>query len=109
METPLTSRFILSVAVLSAQGAERAIDAAGQRASQSAWSVSIAVVDTAGNLLAFRRMDDAPVASIAISMAKAASAARSRVASKFLQDRVDGGQPSLLAMPGVTALQGGVP
>src|SRR6266702_1334317 len=105
METPLTSRFILSVAVLSAHGAERTIDAAEQRALQSALSVSIAVVDTTGNLLVFRRMDSAPVASIAISMAKAASAVRSRVGSKFLQDRVDGGQPSLLAMPGVTPLQ----
>ena len=109
MEAPLTSRFILTVAVLSAQGAERTIDAAEQRALQSALSVSIAVVDTTGNLLAFRRMDGAPVASIAISVAQATSAVRSRVASKLLQDRVDGGQPSLLAMPGVTALQGGVP
>jgi glc operon protein GlcG len=71
--------------------------------------VSIAVVDIAGDLLAFRRMDHAPPASVDISMTKASTSARSRIPSKLLQDRIDGGQPSLLAMPGITGLQGGVP
>src|SRR5260370_7375424 len=95
--------------VLAAKGAALVLDAAEKEALRNGWAVSIAVVDSAGDLVAFRRMDRAASASIHISIAKAATAARSRVPTKLLQDRIDRCQPSLLAIPGVTGLQGGVP
>src|SRR5262249_32359025 len=56
-------------------GAKRAnavIEAAAAEASKRGWPMNIAVVDSGANLVAFLRMDDAQLASIAIAEHKAA-------------------------------------
>jgi glc operon protein GlcG len=94
---------------LNAAGAARALDAAKQSAHGTSLAVSIAVVDVAGNLLAFGRSDGASVTSIEASIRKARTAAQLGVPSKVFEDLLDGGMTSLLTFDFVTASRGGLP
>ena len=62
--------------------ARRAIDAICVEVLKRGKAGVIAVCDAHGELIAFARMDGAPLSSIAIAMNKAYSAARERKASK---------------------------
>ena len=62
--------------------ARRAIDAIYDEALKRGKAGVIAVCDAHGDLIAFARMDGAPLSSIAIAMNKAYSAARERKPSK---------------------------
>ena len=72
------------------------------------WNVSIAVVDDAGYLLYFERLDGAGPMTAEVAMQKAITSARTRRPSKFWEDRIKE-RPSFLKFPGVLPLQGGVP
>ncbi len=95
--------------VLSAEGARIALTAAEKAAAAKGIKVSIAVMDANGHLLAFQRMDGAMLVSIAASQDKAHTAATLGAPSKAFQDLVDQGKPSILAVKGISPLQGGVP
>ena len=71
--------------------------------------MSISVVDANGDLLAFSRLDGASLLSIDISQGKARTAARSGRPTKALADAIAAGRTVLLAVPGITPLQGGLP
>jgi glc operon protein GlcG len=62
--------------------AKRALDALVQEIQQRGKAGVIAVTDAHGELIAFARMDGAPLSSIMIAMNKAYSAARERKPSK---------------------------
>ena len=100
---------LLDAQVLSLEGARRALAAAEAEARRNNWNVSIAVVDAAGELVAFVRMDDASPASVDISRAKARTAARFRRPTKAMEEAVQGGRVVMLAFEGVTPVEGGVP
>jgi uncharacterized protein GlcG (DUF336 family) len=70
--------------------AEQVIDAASERAAEMGIPQNIAVVDNAGHLVAFRRMDGAKFFSIEIALAKAYTAAGAR---KATNDRGPATQP----------------
>src|SRR6202171_3865777 len=55
--------------------AQAAIAATVAEAKKRDWKLIVTVVDSGGNLVAFERMDGAPLASIQISETKAAAAA----------------------------------
>jgi glc operon protein GlcG len=63
------------------QRAKQAVAAAEGEAQKRNWNMSIAVVDPNGELIYFVRMDDAMVASVSVSQAKARTSARALVAS----------------------------
>jgi uncharacterized protein GlcG (DUF336 family) len=71
--------------------------------------VSIAVVDAAGELVAFQRMDDAALTSIGVSQAKARTAARFRRPTRALDSTLAAGRTALLAFEGIMPVEGGVP
>ena len=98
-----------STRVVAAEGAQRAIVAAVAEAKKQGWNVSIAVVDNAGDLVGFYRMDAAPVASADISVAKARTSARLRRATRGLDSTLSAGRYAILSLPGVTSVEGGVP
>ena len=100
---------LLDAKVLSIEAAKRMVAAAEAEARKNGWNVSIAVVDAAGELLLFHRMDDAPLTSVAISQGKARTAARFRRPTKALEDAVAGGRVALLAFEGLVPVEGGVP
>ena len=88
------------------------VTAAMAEAKKHNWKMSITVVDPAGNLVADVTMDGTQYASIAISQAKARTAALFRRPSGTFQTAVNGGSPngiSLLAVTGGVASEGGFP
>lgn len=95
--------------VLSIQASRTILAAAESEAQRNGWNVSIAVVDAAGDLVAFVRMDGASPASTEISRAKARTAARFKRPTKALEDAVAAGRTVLLSFEGITPVEGGVP
>lgn len=95
--------------VLTHEAVRVMVAAASDHANKNGWAVSIAVVDANGDLLAFRRLDGASLASIDISQGKARTAARFRRPTKALADALAEGRTALLTVPGLVALQGGLP
>lgn len=78
-------------------------------ALQNHWKVSIAIVDDGANLLYLERLDGAQISSSDVAQGKARTAMRYRRASRLLEEAVNGGRTSLVAVAGITPLQGAVP
>ena len=94
--------------------AQKAIAAAIAEASKSPrnWKLSIAVVDTNGDLVALQKMDQTQVASVGISIGKARTAARFRRPSAAFFNVMStpaGGYVATLGDPPPTASPGGIP
>ena len=91
--------------------AMKAVAAAEAEAKKNGWFMVIAVVDSGSRLVAFSRMDGAQLGSIDIALGKATTANNLKRPTKALQDLVGQGGSNLrlLAAPGVTPLEGGVP
>jgi uncharacterized protein GlcG (DUF336 family) len=66
------------------------------------------VVDEAGFLLGFHRMDGAAAISAEVSMGKARTSAMTKRPSKFFEDRVKE-RPAFVNFPAGILIQGGVP
>ena len=95
--------------MLTAAAATRAVTAAESEARRNNWNVSIAVVDAAGELVSFLRMDGASPSSVDVAPAKARTAARFRRPTRAMEEAVAGGRTVLLSFPGATPVEGGVP
>ncbi len=91
--------------------ARKAIAAAVVEARKQNLPMAIAVVDTAGLLVAFERMDSTQYGSVAVSQDKASSAALYRRPTKVFQDVLAAGGAGLrvLTLRGANAVEGGVP
>ena len=83
--------------------------AAHDKAVENGWNVVIALVDEGGYLHYLERMDGAQMASVLIAQEKARTAALFRRPSKELEEAIASGRQAMLAMPGATPLEGGVP
>jgi len=68
--------------------AKRIIDRIVEKASEMQKAAVIAVADSHGELIAFARMDGAPISSIRIAANKAWTAARERKPTKEIGDKV---------------------
>ena len=68
--------------------ANRAIALIIEKAAKMQKAVAVAVADSHGDLVAFARMDGAPVSSIRVAMNKAYTAARERKPTKDIGDKV---------------------
>ena len=99
----------IQVQTLSAAGAKVALAAAEQAAAGKKLKVSIAVVDSAGNLVAFQRTDGACVTSIEAATRKARTAVHLGAPTKVFEDLLHGGMTSLLAFEFISPSQGGIP
>jgi glc operon protein GlcG len=95
--------------VITLDGAKAILAAAEAEAMKNKWTVAIAVVDESGNLIAFHKIDDTQVGSVDIAIGKARTAARMKRPTKALEDAVAGGRTVMLAVDGITPLEGGVP
>ena len=91
--------------------ARKAIAAALAEARKLNLPMAVAVVDTAGMLVAFDRMDNTQTGSVAVSQDKAISAAQYRRPTKVFQDVLAAGGVGLrvLTLRGANAVEGGVP
>lgn len=73
--------------------ATAAIGAATSRASELGVTVSVAVVDAGGNLVAFMRMDGAEIAGPALAVDKAYTAVANRISTAELAEQAAPGGP----------------
>lgn len=95
--------------VITLDGAKAILAAAEAEAMKNKWTVAIAVVDESGNLIAFHKIDDTQMGSVDIAIGKARTAARMKRPTKALEDAIAGGRTVMLAVDGLTPLEGGVP
>jgi uncharacterized protein GlcG (DUF336 family) len=93
------------------ESARAAAAAALAEARRNGWLMAVAVVDPSGALVYFERMDDAQVASAAVAVAKARSAALYKRPTKAFQDALASGGIGLrvLGLAGAVPVDGGVP
>jgi len=91
--------------------ARKAIAAGQVEARKNNWPVAIAIVDNAGQLVAFEKMDNTQTASVEVAQDKAVSAAIYRRTTKAVQDGLAGGGAGLrlLALRGMSPVEGGIP
>lgn len=73
------------------------------------WNVAVAVVDTAGNLVYFERIENTQTASMDIAIMKAKAAATYRRPTRVFLDTIAKAGPAIMTLPGVVASPGGVP
>jgi glc operon protein GlcG len=89
--------------------AKRVAAGAEAEAKKNGFMMAIVVVDTAGLLTYFERIDSTQVASIDIAMAKARSANDFKRPTKAFEDAVVGGRNAVLALPHALPVEGGIP
>jgi glc operon protein GlcG len=91
--------------------ARKVIAAAQAEARKNNWPVAVAVLDTAGNLVAFEKMDDTQTGSILVAQDKGRSAAIFRRPSKVFEDAVAGGGAGMrfLNLRDASSVEGGLP
>jgi glc operon protein GlcG len=77
-----------NIPVLDYSDAKQIVDFVVEKAAQMQKSVVVAVADPHGELIAFARMDGAPISSIRIAANKAWTAARERKPTKEIGDKV---------------------
>lgn len=105
----MTVRTTRQISSLTLAGAEQLADLAVAEASKQGATICVGVVDVAGHLLAFRRMDGAGLISIDVAIGKARTAALLGKPASVFEQMIDKGKPSLLAVPGAVSLGGGQP
>jgi glc operon protein GlcG len=98
----------VSVMVLDQAGAQTVLQAARQSAQQLDAPSAIAVVDPAGDLLAFERMDGVRPASVDLAIEKARTAARLQRPTAEIEDNINKGRTAFVTA-GIAALRGGMP
>ena len=79
------------------------------KADLESWKVSIAVVDDAGVLLSFRKMDGSSNSSVQTAIDKARSSAVTRRPTKFFEEMVAQGRLGASMIDGVFPIEGGLP
>lgn len=106
---PGASAQMLNKQALSANGARKIVQACEAEAAKNGWLVSIAVVDEAGQLVQFSRMDGAGFNTIEVAQGKARTSVITGKPSKVFMDRLLAGETQLLAFPNALPMQGGLP
>jgi glc operon protein GlcG len=89
--------------------AKTIVAAAEAEARKNSWIVAIAIVDNHGLLVYYEMLDDTQTASANVAIEKARTAAMFRRATKEFEDAIAGGRMSVLGLPGVTPVEGGLP
>ena len=94
---------------LTLEYAKKIVAKAEAHAKKKNWKMSIAIVNSEGNLMYFQRDPDAFVGSIDVSIQKAVSSnAFQRPTSAFVE-AVKSGRNGVIGVKNVVALEGGVP
>jgi len=98
----------INVMTLDQAGAQTVLQAAKESAQQRNAPSAIAVVDPAGDLLAFQRMDSVRPASADLAIEKARTAARLQRSTAEIEDNINQGRTAFVTA-GVLVLRGGMP
>ncbi|UXN04561.1 GlcG/HbpS family heme-binding protein [Bartonella sp. HY406] len=106
---PLPAIAEYSISNLDINDAKNMINTGASAAAEAKANICIAVVDTSGMLIAFQRMDKAPLSCIDAAIAKAKSAALYRIKTSVNMDRVNSAEPAIATLPNLVPVGGGVP
>jgi glc operon protein GlcG len=98
----------VNVMTLDQAGAQTVLRAARQNAQQRNAPSAIAVVDRAGDLLAFQRMDGVRPASADLAIEKARTAARLQRPTAEIEESINHGRTAFVTA-NIMALRGGMP
>jgi glc operon protein GlcG len=108
---PASAYLIPIGASVNLEAARKAAAAAAAEARKNNWFMAIAVVDPAGTLVYYEKMDNTQLGSAKVAINKARSAALYKRPTKAFQDALAGGGLGLrvLALEGAVPVDGGVP
>jgi glc operon protein GlcG len=98
----------INVMALDQAGAQTVLQAAKENAEERNAPSAIAVVDPAGDLLAFQRMDGVRPASAELAIEKARTAARLQRSTAEIEDNINQGRTAFVTA-GIPVLRGGMP
>src|SRR5882762_2410145 len=98
----------INVMTLDQAGAQTVLQAARESAQQLNAPSAIAVVDPAGDLLAFQRMDGVRAASADLAIEKARTAARLQRPTVEIENNINQGRTAFVTAK-IMALRGGMP
>ncbi len=98
-------------APISLDQAKKAMAGAEAEARKNNWAVSIAIVDSGGNLVMMQRMDHTQFGSNEVAKQKAHTAVAFKRPTKVFQDLIaqGGANLRLLKLEGASVLEGGMP
>jgi len=93
------------------ENAKKAAAPALAEAAKNNWMMAVAIVDTAGNLVYFEKMDNTQLGSVTIAQDKARSAALFKRPTQVFQERLATGGDALgvLRIQGAMPVAGGIP
>ncbi len=93
------------------EAAKKAAAPALAEAARNNWAMAVAIVDTAGDLVYFEKMDSTQAGSVNVAVDKARSAARFKRPTKAFQEMLAGGGDGLrvFRMKGAVPVEGGLP
>jgi uncharacterized protein GlcG (DUF336 family) len=93
------------------EAAKSAAAPAVAEARKNGWAMAVAIVDGAGNLVYFEKMDGTQTGSIQVAQEKARSAALFKRPTKAFQDALAAGGEGLriLRLEGAVPVEGGIP
>ncbi len=96
---------------ITADQAKTVAAAAVAEARKNQWTMAVAIVDTAGDLVYFEKMDNTQVGSINVAIEKARASARFKRPTKAFQDALAAGGEGwrILSLEGAVAVEGGLP
>lgn len=98
-------------AAISLENAKKAAAPALAEAAKNNWTMAVAIVGPAGNLIYYEKMDNTQLGSAKVAADKARSAALFKRPTKAFQDALAGGGAGLrvLGLEGAVPVEGGVP
>ncbi len=96
---------------ISLENAKKAAAPAQAEAAKNNWNMAVAIVDPAGNLVYYEKMDNTQLGSANVAIDKARSAALFKRPTKALQDALAAGGEGLriLRIQGAVPVEGGIP
>jgi glc operon protein GlcG len=96
---------------ISLENARKAAAPALAEAVKNNWNVAVAIVDPAGNLVYYEKMDNTQLGSANVSIDKARTAVLFKRPTKAFQDALAAGGDSvrILRLQGVVPVEGGIP
>jgi glc operon protein GlcG len=96
---------------ISLENAKKAAAPALAEAAKNNWTMAVAIVGPAGNLIYYEKMDNTQLGSAEVSIEKARTAVLFKRPTKAFQDAVAAGGDGLrvLGLKGVTPVEGGIP
>jgi glc operon protein GlcG len=98
-------------ASITLENARKAVSPAIAEATKNNWTVAVAVVDPAGTLVYYEKMDNTQLGSANVAIDKARSATLFKRPTKAFQDGLAAGADGLriLRLQGATPIEGGIP